>query len=1265
MRVDAVGLRGWCIALLLATCGWLEPAWAQKCLAPGFRVELLYQAPEIEHPSVVACDDQGNLFVGEDPMDMRGPSTKEFDRILYLQFDENGAVKRKTVFAENLSAVFGLIWRDGALYVMHAPHYSMFQDTDGDGVADVRKDLAHGFGPPAGVYGFNDHIVTGTRLGLDGRVYVSVGDKGIPRATGSDGSTISLEGGGVVRMNLDGSELEIVSAGTRNHLDVAMDSLDNIFTYDNTDDGLGWWTRFTHHVETGYYGYPYDYHPHPERHLPRISEHGGGSPVGGACYREGAWPARYQDAVFFCEWGKRKVQVFFPKREGASFTAEMEDFLVPDDQDEFRPLDLCFSPDGKHMYLADWNFGGWVNPQVAGRLYRITYVGNEGPQEPQPLVGEEAPLAEQVKALAHRSHAERLRAQDRLVRFGREAIEPVAAVLADSNASQPAKIHALWALAGIARRIGDYDPAPVLLKTLEDKDSDVRAQAARALGQLRASSVWSVFSTSGVERRSVSTSTAWTIPNDQVAAKLIAALADEDAAVRLQAAVALGRLGDKAAAEPLVKALHETDVYARFTMIQAIRALNHWEPALAAVQGDNAELAAAVVLAATSVYDEQAVDLLVKASQSPRPELAAAAIAALAEVHRKADPYEKGWWGTQPAKGKPAREKKHAWAGTETVLAALKGALTHPADESRIAAARAQQQVRDPDALELVRRLAADDPSEAVRAEVMRLLAETKDEASVDTLAALAADASRGVSLRTQAVETLQAIGSTKAVEPLAQLASDDATPTTVLAAALKALGSLKAAAGRNAVESRLTHADAAVRTEAVEALGAIAGKDAAARLVERLTDEAAPVRAAALRTLAAIGAKEAVPQMLSLATDDEVRREALLALAALPDPRALTAYLRGLTDANPEVRSACGAAVNQIRGAVASDIIELHKRNELSPETRRELGLLFAAPTPIRQWQLLGGWSKEGDQPSFDTSGPADLGQTITLGDRQLAWQSVTALDERGQVDPSQLVKPTSQCWAMAYAAYESSHEGILNWMLGSDDQAILWINGEKVYEFLGDRAWAPDQAKGTVKLRQGVNHIWLQTGNTGGGWQFSLAVGGPDPQFAFLYEDVPPQLDLAAFRKHAARGGNAARGEQLFFDVNGVGCVKCHAVGDKGTATVGPNLLGVGAKYPREELIRSVLEPSSRILSGYELTTVVSVDGRQFQGVVQTENDEFLELADTEGRVTRLPRSEIDEVVRSNLSAMPNGLEKGLTLEDFADIVAYLESLKQTPGK
>ena len=379
--------------------------------------------------------------------------------------------------------MFGLVWHAGALYVMHAPHYTMFQDTNGDGIADVRKDLADGFGPPAGVYGFNDHIVTGTRLGLDGRVYVSVGDKGVPKATGADGSTLSLEGGGVISMRLDGTQLEIVSTGTRNHLDVAMDSLDNIFTYDNTDDGLGWWTRFTHHVPTGYYGYPYDYLTHADRHLPRISEHGGGSPVGAACYREAAWPAKYRDNAFHCEWGKGKIQRFATRPSGATFTAEMEDFMVREGNEEFRPLDLCFSPDGKYMYVADWNEGGWTNPKVCGRLFRVSYVGGDVPAEPARAT-DKAPLDSQLKSLAHPAHSERMRAQWQLASRGQAAVAPVSALLATSSSAQ-ARVHALWTLSALADRVKGYDPAPQLIKALADPDESVRSQAARALGTRR------------------------------------------------------------------------------------------------------------------------------------------------------------------------------------------------------------------------------------------------------------------------------------------------------------------------------------------------------------------------------------------------------------------------------------------------------------------------------------------------------------------------------------------------------------------------------------------------------------------------------------------------------------------------------------------------------------------------------------------------------------------------------------------------------------
>ena len=66
-----------------------------------------------------------------------------------IRFDPKTVVPTKTVFCDHLSAVFGLLYADGALYVMHAPHYSVFRDTDGDGVADSRQYLAEGLESPA------------------------------------------------------------------------------------------------------------------------------------------------------------------------------------------------------------------------------------------------------------------------------------------------------------------------------------------------------------------------------------------------------------------------------------------------------------------------------------------------------------------------------------------------------------------------------------------------------------------------------------------------------------------------------------------------------------------------------------------------------------------------------------------------------------------------------------------------------------------------------------------------------------------------------------------------------------------------------------------------------------------------------------------------------------------------------------------------------------------------------------------------------------
>jgi putative heme-binding domain-containing protein len=153
----------------------------------------------------------------------------------------------------------------------------------------------------------------------------------------------------------------------------------------------------------------------------------------------------------------------------------------------------------------------------------------------------------------------------------------------------------------------------------------------------------------------------------------------------------------------------------------------------------------------------------------------------------------------------------------------------------------------------------------------------------------------------------------------------------------------------------------------------------------------------------------------------------------------------------------------------------------------------------------------------------------------------------------------------------------------------------------------------------------------------------------------------DISAYREHGLKNkGNAERGKTLFFDTKGVGCVKCHAVGEEGSK-IGPNLAGIGAKYPREELVRSILEPSARVAESFQMTVVLTADGRVVQGLVKTDTPDSLELIDAEGKTITLATDDIEERKQSSLSLMPNGLKDGLTLEDFADIVAYLESLRE----
>jgi len=153
-----------------------------------------------------------------------------------------------------------------------------------------------------------------------------------------------------------------------------------------------------------------------------------------------------------------------------------------------------------------------------------------------------------------------------------------------------------------------------------------------------------------------------------------------------------------------------------------------------------------------------------------------------------------------------------------------------------------------------------------------------------------------------------------------------------------------------------------------------------------------------------------------------------------------------------------------------------------------------------------------------------------------------------------------------------------------------------------------------------------------------------------------------LGQYRVAANTGGDVKRGEVVFKSKKAA-CTKCHIL--SGTEKkAGPKLGTIGDKFTREQLIRSVLEPSAGIHPDHATSTVVTIAGKTINGVVMVRNKQELQLVDAEGKPVRIAADEIELVKPSKTSLMPSDVYKQVTAEQFADLVAYLGSLKQTIG-
>jgi putative heme-binding domain-containing protein len=137
----------------------------------------------------------------------------------------------------------------------------------------------------------------------------------------------------------------------------------------------------------------------------------------------------------------------------------------------------------------------------------------------------------------------------------------------------------------------------------------------------------------------------------------------------------------------------------------------------------------------------------------------------------------------------------------------------------------------------------------------------------------------------------------------------------------------------------------------------------------------------------------------------------------------------------------------------------------------------------------------------------------------------------------------------------------------------------------------------------------------------------------------------------------GNAARGRLVFDRVCGQ-CHKLHGVGQE----VGPEIT-LNGRASFEQLLSNVFDPSLVIGAAYQPRTVATDDGRVLTGIVTEDNDQRVVLKMQGGKIETIPRDTIEEITVSQLSLMPEGLEKQLTPPEMADLWALI-TLDKAPS-
>jgi putative membrane-bound dehydrogenase-like protein len=605
--------------------------------------------PMVNSPVFVSAAPDGTLFVSSDPNGSVG-TTRGLGRIVRLRdTDGDGIADAANDFAK-VDAPRGLVAHGSTVFVLHPPHISAFIDRDGDGVADEEKVIVKNVG-----WGYADrradHASNGLELGVDGWLYAAIGDFGFIKAEGTDGRTLQLRGGGVVRVRTDGSGLELHSAGTRNILEAAISPLLDGFARDNTNDGDGWDTRFHHFSGGEDHGYPRLYKHFADETVKPLADYGGGSGCGAAWVSEPGWPAAWNHRPFTVDWGRQYIAAHPVRAKGATFVetekprnlAMLKPELKPEEirVNAFRPSDVDVDARG-YLYLASWVNGGFGASDKCGVIFRMHPKGHTPAKLPDFAKAMTVELAGLMTSPSHRT---RLEAQRVLLHRGADdaALRALERIAADKTALLESRVAALFTL-----RQSSGEKSFQFLAQIAS-DSSVAAWAIRALAD--------------DERLAAR------VPTEPI----LGGLKSADARTRRESVFAIARLGQPQLAASLVPQFGDADKVVAHTAFRALAKLHATGVCFTVLDDKSASPAkrTGALRALQTLHEAAAVDGLIarltkETDASRRRDL----LSALCRLYNTEGEWAGDSWGTRPDSRGPYYQPE-PWSESQKIADAI------------------------------------------------------------------------------------------------------------------------------------------------------------------------------------------------------------------------------------------------------------------------------------------------------------------------------------------------------------------------------------------------------------------------------------------------------------------------------------------------------------------------------------------------------------------------------------------------------------------